>query len=109
MESSENIKFLTNTQKDSGTLILTNSVSILDSEHLKKVTLEAFENFQSFDINVEALHSIDLSGIQILYSIFQTAKNLKKKISITGNLPEDLIKDIESAGFNQLNWLYNVE
>ena len=109
MESSENIKFLTNTQKDSGTLILTNSLSILDSEHLKNVALEAFENVQSFDINIEALHSIDLSGIQILYSVFQTAKNLKKKISITGNLPEDLIKDIESAGFNQLNWLYNVE
>ncbi len=109
MESSENIKFLTNTQNESATLVLTNSVSILDSEHLRDVILEAFENFQSFDINIEALHSIDLSGIQLLYSVFQTAKNLKKNVSITGNLPEDLKKDIENAGFSQLNWLYGIE
>ena len=108
MKSSENIKFLPNKDNTSGTLILTDSVSILDSEYLKNILLEAFDSAQSIAINFERLQSIDLSGIQILYSAFETAKILKKDISITGSFPIDIKKDIESAGFNQLNWFCNI-
>ena len=82
MEPSENIKFLTNSNDESGTLSLTDSISIQDAEYLKKTILEVFDCTQSFNINIEGLNSIDLSGIQILYSAFETAKNLNKNCFI---------------------------
>ena len=105
MEPSENIKFLTNSNDESGTLSLTDSISIQDAEYLKKTILEVFDCTQSFNINIEGLNSIDLSGIQILYSAFETAKNLNKNISISGDFPDSFKRDIESAGFNHFNWL----
>ena len=108
MKSSENIKFLPNKDNTSGTLILTDSVSILDSEYLKNIILKAFDSRQSIAINIETLHSIDLSGIQILYSAFETAKILKKDISMSGSFPIEIKRDIESAGFNQFNWFCNI-
>jgi len=105
MEPSENIKFLINGNDESGTLSLTDSISIQDSECLRQTILEAFDSTQSVNINVEGLNSIDLSGIQILYSAFETAKNLKKNVSISGDFPDNFKKDIESAGFNHFNWL----
>lgn len=105
MEPSENIKFIKSSNDKPGTLFLAGSISIQDSENLKKIILEVLDSTQSFYINVEALHSIDLSGIQILYSTFETAKNLKKDVSISGNFTDDFIEDIENAGFNHFNWL----
>lgn len=108
MEISENINFQINENGESGTLTLKNSVSIQNAEQLKSALLDAYDCMQYFNINVEEVDVIDLSCIQILFSAFESAKSLKKKITIEGTVPEAFKNDIEKAGFNHSKWFCNI-
>lgn len=99
------MKFKVDKKKKSGILSLEGDLTIQRAADLKKALLNALKSADSCLLNFEQVTSIDLSGIQLLYSACQTASKSNKEISLDGDCPQVLQRAAEDAGYALQNWL----
>lgn len=83
---------------------------IIEGEANINLEQDVFQQFQTilfeydyFIIRLRNIEVIDLPFIQLLISIQKTVKSKNKKISISIELPENLLTIVENSGFNIKN------
>lgn len=66
---------------------------------LKQSIMEVLDNYDSIDLTVDNPANIDLTAVQLLISIQESASLSNKELNFRISVPEDLSKLLEHAGF----------
>lgn len=96
--------FINQIKKDDGSNVITLSgnLTISNSKKIQQSLIEAFKPLKNISIEINEVENIDLSFIQLIYTLSVESKNFGKNINITSKLNEDLRLLIENAGFSEL-------
>lgn len=76
-----------------------NLLTVDQSERLKKDFLNGFDSKKPVRISVEKCDAIDISAVQLLYSLYVTAQKEKRQIKIDIQLTGELKNLLKNAGF----------
>jgi len=71
-------------------ITLKNELTIYSIESIKDKIIESVMNYDQIEFEIKEVNSMDLSFIQLLYSIKITAETLKKIVSFNVNLSDDI-------------------
>ena len=80
---------------------LDNELSFINATEIKDEILSKQDRFEHLTIQANLDH-LDLTGIQLLYSIRRTIETQNKKLSLNIKLEEGLSSLISRCGFNEL-------
>ena len=72
------------------TILFENDLSLSTIENIIEKVKEAFTNYNFLDINLRNVNNMDLSYIQLFYSIKATAKKLNKIVSFDAQISDEL-------------------
>lgn len=84
------------------TIHLTDDLSLDEVSNIKLLMIQNLDKYQTFDIKVSDVESIDMGIVQLLYSFKWTAERKSKKVHFDISLPEEHILLLEHAGFSEL-------
>lgn len=100
----KNIQVIPSKQKGEkkATIILENELTIFTIEKLKNKMLETFEHYDTIEFNLKKVHNIDLTFIQLLFSLKNTAQKRNKKISLQADISEDIRLLLNNADLNKV-------
>lgn len=71
-------------------IILKNELTIFSIEQLQSKIIETVKKYDEIEFNLNDISNMDLTFIQLFYSIKRTADKQKKKVSFTDNLADDV-------------------
>lgn len=71
-------------------IILKNELTIFSIEQLQSKIIETVKNYDEIEFNLNEVSNMDLTFIQLFFSIKRTADKLKKKVSFNENLSDDI-------------------
>jgi hypothetical protein len=86
-----------------GILTINEDLSLNNTMDIHKEILAKINNFEQVDVVMKNISVLDVSGIQLLYSLSITKPNCTINASIT----DDILPIIENAGFNGINIIKN--
>ncbi|MBF0352661.1 MAG: STAS domain-containing protein [SAR324 cluster bacterium] len=75
------------------------------AKELKTGLVEALDKVQLLKLDLSGLTEADLSFVQLLYSLSQTAAKSGKTVQLDGLCPALLRQLVDTVGFNQKKWL----
>ena len=84
---------------DFATITISNDISINKTGKITSELRSAMKTYKNIKITVPKVTSIDLSGIQMFYSIAKTMQANKKEINFEFNFSSDIKKIISETGF----------
>jgi len=73
------------------------NLSIQDASVLRNCLLEAFGSTESLLLDLTEAQAVDLACIQVLCSAHKTFSKAQKSISITGKIPEGIVRALSSV------------
>ena len=82
-------------------LYIDDELSFINSEQIKQDILSHLKEFDHLLIQANIAH-LDLTGVQILYSIQKTCETLNKQVTYNIKMNEELKNLISRAGFKEL-------
>ncbi len=88
-----------------GLLTCSGELNIQYVAELKEALMDALGQVEQLALDLEQVTDIDLSGIQLLYSAFQTAQEDKKQLKLTDNCSLVVKHAIEDSGYANHHWL----
>jgi len=94
-------QFTMNHKSDTGTLNLEGDLSIEHAAELKEGLVRALTSVDHIIIKLDKALGFHLSAIQLLCSACKTAMRQKKLVTLAGNMPDELKRTAEQAGFSQ--------
>ncbi len=103
--SNPNFEFQLSESGKSGLLTCRRELNVQYAAELKSTLVDALSQVEQLVLNLEQVTEIDLSGIQLLYSVFQTAQEENKQVKLTGNCPVGVKHAIEDSGYTNYSWL----
>jgi anti-anti-sigma regulatory factor len=90
--------FSGNDQEDA-TLIMEGALTIERAAELKEMLLGAMRNSGSVVIRFMENSRIDISFLQLICAAHRSAINTGRNLKLYQNIPENLLKEIRSAGY----------
>jgi len=84
------------------TLEVTGDINISNTKLLLDTYLEVFQKKSKININTFGSINIDTSGLQILHSIKQHAKEAKKKVSLNISITDETKQLLAITGLDQI-------
>ena len=84
------------------TLVLEGDLSIRNAALIKKKLAAVKFTGDIIRIHLNNVDNLDITIIQIMYSLVNTLENQGKKIEIYSELPDDLEKVLINAGFSEI-------
>ena len=96
--------FINQIKNDDGSTVITLSgnLTISNSEKIQQSLIEIFKTSKNISIEINEVENIDLSFVQLIYSLSMKSKIFGKNIKITSKFNKDLRLLIENAGFSEL-------
>jgi anti-anti-sigma regulatory factor len=91
------------TNPHKGILTITGDLSLNNTIEVHKEILAKIDNFEQVEIVMKNISVLDVSGIQLLYSLSITKPNY----TINASIADDIRPIIENAGFNSINIIKN--
>jgi anti-anti-sigma regulatory factor len=88
--------------KISGKILLEGELTLINAQEVKAKLHEALKKYQVLKVSVRNILSIDLSIIQLLYSLSKTAGQMKKSVTFDIVLPPEIDPLLRKAGFKSL-------
>jgi len=85
--------------KNSSCLHLSGQIDISHSKSIKDSLLSALKEGKSLKINLEKVEGIDLAGLQLLCAAGETAKAVKKKLTLNEKIPQCFTNALLESGF----------
>jgi anti-anti-sigma regulatory factor len=73
------------------------NLSIQDTSVLRSCLLEAFGSSENLLLDLTGAQTLDLACIQVLCSAHKTFSKAQKSISITGKIPEGIVRALASV------------
>lgn len=83
------------------TLFIEDELSFINSNDIKDEVLAHINDFDLLQIHANISH-IDLTGIQLLYSIKKSCESVKKQVKFTFNMNGELKNLVIRSGFGEL-------
>ena len=83
-----------------GVLHLKGALTIQQAGDLKDALLRVLSGAEQVSLRLEQVTEVDISGLQLLCSAFRTALTRKKKLLISGPVPESITKTAADSGFS---------
>lgn len=71
-------------------ITLRNELTIFSIESVKDKIIQAFKDYDQITFEIKDVNSMDLSFVQLLYSIKITADTHNKKVTFNVNLSDDI-------------------
>ena len=71
-------------------IILANELTIFSIETLKDKIIDAVKKYDTIEFTLKDIGNMDLTFVQLFYSIKNSADSLNKKISFDVNLSDDI-------------------
>lgn len=99
--------YVTVTQKEvdgkkAAGLLIKNELTINNISEVKQEIAPLISNYEHFSLSLREIENIDLSAVQLLYSLRQTLEKKGKGIELDLQLPDELRSIVENAGFKDL-------
>ncbi len=91
--------FTVDDTNSTGLLTLSGDLTIHNAIELKESFSNALEQAQQLQLNLEEVEHMDLTSLQMLFSLSQTLKKQGKSLSLSGPLPQALREVVQQAGF----------
>src|SRR5208283_1208241 len=83
------------------TLYIDNELSFINSNDIKDEIITHLNDFEQLNIQANIAH-IDLTGIQLLYSIKKSCASVNKKVKFNFKMNSDLKNLVIRSGFGEL-------
>ncbi len=103
MEKEQKVPFKVTSSTDNGvkkaTFHLSDNLTLDEVASVKLLMLQNFDKYQSFEIKLADVESIDLGIIQLIYSFKWTAERKSKKVQFNISLSDEHKLLLEHAGF----------
>jgi len=87
------------------TIRLTGALTIQNALAIKEVLLKSLNEAESILLIYEKVEEFDLSYLQLLISLYKSAKALGKTITINKQLPESFIQCMKDSGLPYYSWI----
>lgn len=78
-------------------IVLENELTIFSIENMHEKILNAVKKYDEIEFHLKNISNMDLTFVQLFFSIKQTAKNLKKKVTVKSELSEDVKSLFENS------------
>jgi|SRR5208283_872128 len=95
------IQKLTKGEAQKATLFIEDELSFINSNDIKEEVLNHMNDFDQIQIQATISH-IDLTGIQLLYSIKKSCEALNKQVKFNFNMNGELKNLVIRSGFGEL-------
>lgn len=82
-------------------LTLKDELSFLNSDGIAKEINSHLKEFDQLDLHINLVH-IDLTGIQLIYSIKKTCDVNKKKLNVNIKMSDEIKNLVAVAGFKEI-------
>ena len=89
---------------ENGTILMQGDLTISNIEGVKEQVLTAMNDFTNITVKLNDVENMDLSFVQLLYSISKTAKSRNSKIQFDINLSETIQTLLNHSGFKDLQF-----
>lgn len=83
-------------------IILEHELTIFTIEKIKSKIIDAFHQYDFIDLNLKKVHNMDLTFVQLFYSLKVSAQKLNKKIVFKADMPDDLRSLFENSDLNKI-------
>lgn len=93
---------ITGNKKKSVQIMLEGSLVVGSLHTVKEELIMAINHYPAIQVTVKNVTAIDLTAVQLLFSIRKSSELLHKKLSFSIELPDELSKIISRAGFHNL-------
>ncbi len=97
-----NYKVILKKENDITSLTFSGQLTISNIEKIVSETKDEILSAQSIQIVVKDVENLDLTFIQYVSSIKQSAKKTKTEIEVIADLPDELLLLVENAGFKNI-------
>ncbi|RLD57152.1 MAG: hypothetical protein DRJ01_14225 [Bacteroidetes bacterium] len=91
-----------NKQSGIANIEIQGSLTIENCDSIKNKFIKAYNNFNELNITLKNIDKIDLTTIQLLYSIAKPDNNTNKKITFNTDFPEQIINLLKTTGLNNI-------
>ena len=100
----ENIQVIPSKKKGSDelTIKLENELTIFSVENMKDKIFDAVKKYNNIKFELKNINNMDLTFVQLLYSVRKTAQELNKKVSFTAELSEDIKSLFDNTDLNKI-------
>jgi anti-anti-sigma regulatory factor len=85
-----------------GEVLMDGELTLRNVSTIQSKLLDALQNHQALQISVQNVTAIDLSCIQLLYSLIKTSIEMKKHVDINIQLPAEFECLLIKTGFESL-------
>ncbi|MCR6641192.1 MAG: STAS domain-containing protein [Sporocytophaga sp.] len=91
-----------NEKKNNTEILLSGNLTVSNSESIYQKILGTVTTSKKISIHLNNIENIDLTLVQILYSVKRTILKEGKELTTTANLPKDLSLLLDRNGFKNL-------
>jgi anti-anti-sigma regulatory factor len=88
--------------KTSGKIVLEGELTLNNAGEIKTKLYEAMKKYPLLKVSVRNITAIDLSGIQLLYSLSKTAEEMNRSVTFDIALLPETTALFQKAGFRSL-------
>lgn len=78
-------------------IVLEKELTIFSIEQMHNKIIDAVKKYDEIELNLKNITNMDLTFVQLFFSIEQTAKKLKKKFTINSDLSDDVKSLFENS------------
>lgn len=97
-----NYKVSLKKENDVTSLTFSGQLTISNIEKIVSETKDEILSAKSIQIVIKDVENLDLTFIQYVSSIRQSAKKTKREVEIVAELPDELLLLVENAGFKNI-------
>lgn len=83
-------------------ILLDNELTIYSIEEMKDKIIKTFNDNQEIDFTIKKVSNMDLSFVQFLFSLNQSAKKMNKKVTFHTDLNDDIHSLFENSDINKI-------
>jgi len=83
-------------------ILLENELTIFSIEKMHKKIIDAVKKNDEIEFELKNISNMDLTFIQLFFSIKMSAEKLKKKVTINADLSEDVKSLFENSDLNKV-------
>ncbi|GAL87636.1 hypothetical protein MYP_4866 [Sporocytophaga myxococcoides] len=91
-----------NEKKNNKEIMLSGNLTVSNSESIYKKILSVIATSKKTTIHLNNIENIDLTMVQILYSLKRTILKEGKELTTIANLPKDLFLLMDKSGFKNI-------
>jgi len=103
-KKNQNIQIIPSRKKGSKavTINLENELTIFSVEGMKDKIFEAVKKYNDIKFELQNINNMDLTFVQMLYSVRKTAQEKNKKVSFNTELSDDIMSLFNNSDLNKI-------